>query len=113
MVTEPIFKMEVSEAAFQTQVEQLATLYGWDWIHIRRAQYQPGIYRTPVTGTLGAGWPDLFLTRGSRTICAELKAEKGSLSAKQVRVLNALEAAGHEVFCWKPSDWNALNEVLR
>jgi hypothetical protein len=74
---------------------------------------QRGSWRTPISGALGAGWPDLCLIKGSRLIFAELKSEKGKLTAAQVTVLNALEATGHEVFCWRPSDWDSVCEVLR
>jgi hypothetical protein len=113
MVTEPLFKIELSESQFQGQVQELALLYGWQFMHIRPGLNQRGTWRTPISGALGAGWPDLVLIRGNRMIFAELKSEKGKLTAAQVTVLNALEATGHEVFCWHPSDWDTLNEVLR
>jgi hypothetical protein len=113
MTTEPLFKVELSESQFQGQVQELATLYGWEYMHIRPGLNQRGAWRTPISGTLGAGWPDLILVRGDRTVFAELKSEKGKLTAAQVTVLNLLESAGHQVFCWRPSDWDTLVEVLR
>lgn len=110
---EPLFKTELSESQFQGQVEQLAVMYGWAYLHIRPGLNQRGSWRTPISGALGAGWPDLVLVRGERMVFAELKSEKGKLTAAQVTVLNALEETGHEVFCWKPSDWESLVEVLR
>jgi hypothetical protein len=113
MVTEPLFKVELSESQFQGQVQELATLYGWEYMHIRPGLNQRGAWRTPISGTLGAGWPDLILVRGNQMIFAELKSEKGKLTAAQVTVLNALEATGCKVFCWKPSDWDSVVEALR
>lgn len=113
MTSEPAFKMELSESQFQGHVELLAMLFGWQYMHIRPGLNQRGKWRTPISGSLGAGWPDLILVRDSRMIFAELKSEKGRLTAPQVMVLNALEATGHEVFCWRPSDWDSITEVLR
>lgn len=113
MVTEALFKAELSEAQFQKQVEELAKIYHWHWMHIRPGLNQRGSWRTPISGDLGAGWPDLVLVRGDRMVFAECKSEKGKLTGAQVMVLNALEATGHEVFCWRPSDFDSIAEVLR
>ena len=111
-MTEPLFKIELSEAQFQRQVEDLAAIYGWQWMHIRPGLNQRGTWRTPISGAMGAGWPDLVLVKADRMIFAELKSERGKLTASQVKVLNALEATGHQVFCWHPSDWDNIVEVL-
>lgn len=113
VVSEPLFKVELSESQFQSQVQELATLYGWEYMHIRPGLNQRGAWRTPISGTLGAGWPDLILVRGQQMIFAELKSEKGKLTAPQVKVLNALEATGHPVFCWRPSDWDDVVRILK
>jgi hypothetical protein len=113
MVTEPLFKVELSESQFQGQVQDFATLSGWSWLHVQKVANDRGYWRTPVSGKLGKGWPDLFLVRGDRRIAAELKAGKKQLEPDQVTVLNLLEAAGCEVFCWRPSDWDSITEVLR
>ena len=112
MSTEPLFKIEQSEAQFQASVEQLATTLGWDWMHIRKAMNDRGYHRTPVVGSLGPGWPDLVLVKGERLIFAEMKSQKGRLAPHQQKVLQQLSATGHEVFCWRPSDWDKIVEVL-
>ena len=112
-MAEPVWKMEQTEAQFQQAVQQLATSLKWDWMHVRPSLNARNVYTTAVSGSLGSGWPDLVLCRGGRLIFAELKAEKGKLSANQIRVLNLLESAGHDVFCWRPSDWETIMETLR
>lgn len=79
------------------------------------------------------GWPDLTLIRrrDRRLIFAELKAEKGVVSARQAEVLELLRSladaetwgmlrgephqfgARIEVYVWRPSDVDAIVEVLR
>lgn len=114
----------ITEADFLNQVMELAALYGWSTAHFRPAQTARG-WRTPVQGTLGKGWPDLTLVRvrDRRLIFAELKSEKGTVSADQAAVLAALASLedplelGYrkrvETFVWRPSDFDAISEVLR
>jgi VRR-NUC domain-containing protein len=114
MTTKPeaIWKVQQSEAQFQAAVQELATLQGWEWMHIGGRQMVSGFYRTPVSGSLGPGWPDLVLVRGEQMLFAELKSEKGRLSFPQKMVLNALVRTGHRVYLWKPSDWDQIVKVL-
>lgn len=110
----------LTEAAFQQQVTDLAEVRGWGWAHFRPARTANG-WRTPVSGPLGAGWPDLVLVRGERLIFAELKAARGRLSTRQRAVLEALgRVAAYrdppprvEVFVWHPSDFPEIQELLR
>jgi hypothetical protein len=112
MSTEPLFKIEQSEAQFQASVMQLATMYGWEWLHIQKAMNDRAYHRTPAIGSLGPGWPDLVLLKGNRLIFAELKSEKGKVTPNQRGVLGMLSATGHQVFLWRPSDWDRIVEVL-
>jgi hypothetical protein len=96
-----------SGAELQVLVVELATIYGWSWVHFRPARTERG-WRTPVEGPLGKGWPDLVLIRerDGRIVFAELKREQGDdLSADQYFVLEYLRAAGQEVHVWRPSDF--------
>ena len=43
----------------------------------------------------------------------ELKRQNGKATAQQDVWLEALKAAGQEVYLWRPSDWDALEAVLR
>jgi hypothetical protein len=93
----------VSEETFQLTVTGLATRNGWKWYH-------PTISRKSKEG-----YPDLTLARGNRAIFAELKSESGERTADQLAWADVLEGIGGNVayFCWKPSDWHEIVEVLR
>lgn len=109
----------VTEAEFQAQVCELAELYGWSWAHFRPAKTGRG-WRTPVSGPLGAGWPDLVLTRDrdGRMMFVELKAQRTVLTPDQSEVLDYLRRIARfhgwlEVHVWRPSDWDEIVERLR
>jgi hypothetical protein len=101
----------MTEAEFQRQVTDAAELFGWSWVHFRPAQTSKG-WRTPVSGPLGKGWPDLVLIRGERLIFAELKTDGAALTPEQDWV-NALLAATAEVYVWRPADWPEIKRELR
>jgi hypothetical protein len=101
----------VTERDWQRQVTDAAELFGWQWVHFRPARTEHG-WRTPVSGPLGKGWPDITLTR-DRVIFAELKAEGARLTPEQQAVHAALRAAGAIVRVWRPSDLPAVLEALR
>jgi VRR-NUC domain len=61
----------------------------------------------------GGGFPDLLLCRGSVLIAAELKTDKGQLTAEQEQWLEAFRAAGIPAFVWRPSQWDQIEAVLR
>ena len=92
------------------QVVQAAELFGWQHVHFRPARTERG-WRTPVSGPLGKGWPDLELKR-ERTVYAELKSQDGRLTPEQRAVHDVLRAAGDEVYVWRPSDLPEVLEVL-
>lgn len=99
------------------QVTQLAELRGWQWAHFRPAMTAKG-WRTPVSGPLGKGWPDLVLVRRDRIIFAELKADRGALTADQERVLRLLDDVDPsdemvKVHIWRPRYWDHIEEALR
>ena len=117
----------MTELEFQKQVTDLAEILGWSWVHFRPAQTSKG-WRTPVSGPLGAGWPDLVLVRvkDKRLVFAELKGEKGRVSADQAAVLAALGSLAHpfpgtplsvfttvSAFLWRPADFDEIVKVLQ
>lgn len=60
------------------------------------------------------GFPDIIALRGWRILAIELKAEKGRLTPAQREWLAAFEATDHaEAYCWRPSDWDTIERVLR
>ena len=100
----------MTEREFQRAVTDALTLFRWRWCHFRPARTQRG-WKTALSGT--QGFPDIVAVRSDRVIFVELKAEKGRLSDEQGRWLAALGAAGAEVACWRPSDWEAIEETLQ
>ena len=102
--------MKMTEAQLQQAVMDLAAIRGWEQLHLRPAQTAKG-WRVPVQGSMGKGWPDLTLVRGSRIIFVELKGAKGTLTPDQLWVLDRLRLAA-EVYVWKPEDWDTIVEVL-
>lgn len=103
----------------------LATVLGWEHASFRPAQTSHG-WRTPVTGELGKGWPDLTLVRARdrRLVFAELKADDGVLSPDQEHVLESLRSlaggfggagARVDVVVWRPRDLDsgAIEALLR
>ena len=86
-------------------VETEATLAGWRFHHIRRADLaqQQG----------DPGWPDFVALRGGRIVVAELKAARGRVEPAQQAWLDAWATAGAEVFVWRPADLDAIQSVLR
>ena len=108
----------MTEAEFQRQVIQLATLFGWRVHHVRPARVRvrgKDTYRTPVQGH--KGFPDLVLARRGRVIFAELKTGRGRLSEDQILWRDAMsggqaaEYAGWKI--WRPMDWAHIERILR
>jgi hypothetical protein len=89
---------------------QLAKALGYRVAHFRPGRTAAG-WRTAVQGD-GAGFVDLVLGR-ERVVFAELKTDRGRLTAQQAAWVRALQAAGQEVHVWRPSQWDAIVEVLR
>ena len=104
-------QVPLTEAQFQKQVTDLAERLGWSWLHIERMGNDQGRWRTPTSGPLGKGWPDLVLIRRGSLIWAELKAEGGRLTEPQTQVMALLDWV-HPYYVWRPSDFNSILEVL-
>lgn len=99
----------MTEAEFQAQVVELATITGWRHLHVRRTI---GRGRKWTTSTNLAGWPDLLLWRPGRIIAVELKTDVGKVTDDQEDVLRSLAEAGVESFVWRPSDWDLIATTL-
>jgi len=100
-----------SEREFLRRVVEAAQELGWRVHHTRPAHHRGGRWLTPVYGD--AGLPDLILLRPPRCIVAELKSEKGRVSAEQQSWLDGFsQVLGIEVYVWRPSDWQAIVGIL-
>lgn len=108
---------EVSEAAFQKAVIELAETLGWRTFHVHDSRKALRGGRL-VGDRRAAGFPDLVLTRRGRLLFLELKSEKGRLRAAQAEWLADLQeveqdAAGRVVVrVLRPSDWDS-GEIAR
>jgi VRR-NUC domain len=109
--TATAMSLPVDEQSFQAAVVDVGRLAGWRVAHFRPARTAKG-WRTPVTAD-GAGWPDLVCARPPRLLFVELKAEVGTLRPQQTEWLDVLRLLpACETYVWRPSDWDALVEVL-
>lgn len=104
----------MSEKEFQRLVIEAAQINGWYVAHFRTAQAKSGNYITPVQAD-GAGFPDLVLVKNERLIFAELKAERGRMSAAQSTWFHKLGKVAFGcnkigVVIWHPSD---LDDIIR
>ena len=101
----------LTERDFMAQVTQLAAIRHWHWLHVRPGMTQHS-WRTPISGPLGKGFPDLMLVRGERILFMELKREGAKATPEQVEVLGILGGAAETMLVW-PNDWDELERVLR
>ena len=106
----------MTEDQFEDWLVEYAQLTGW-LVHVERKAQSARGWRTPIKGN--AGFPDVVLVRGGVVIFAELKSERGTLSAQQKvwgRFLrHAMEVAGGGVwYCvWQPRDRDTIEGALR
>ena len=103
----------LSERDFQRQVTDLAELYGWEWAHCRAGRTVDS-WRTPMSGTMAQGWPDLVLVHPvkRRLLFVEVKTDTGKLTAHQERVLAVLDETSAGVHVWRPSMWDMICGIL-
>jgi len=103
-MSRPVFDV-ISEKDFLATLVKFAQARGWLVHHVLDTR--------SYAKRIGPGYPDLTMVRGDRVIFAELKSERGTLSASQHQWLTALrEATGVLVFVWQPHDWPAIEKVL-
>lgn len=97
----------ISEDGLLSNTIALATTLHWLIHHCRPAHTDRG-WRTPIQGT--AGFPDLVMVRSGWQLVAELKAQRGRLTAGQTGWQTAYQALagtpGSRVryFVWRPAD---------
>lgn len=91
---------EIDEDEFQEMVCKRATELGWKWFHVR------------ITRQSKAGWFDLVLWR-ERVLFVELKDETGKATADQLNLADDFRLANAEVYLWRPSQWQEIEDALR
>jgi hypothetical protein len=107
---------EEGKDGFRAEVMKLVHRGGWSCgykdegelpglaLHLSSAMHQPE-----------KGWPDLTLLRrrDRRVLLRELKREDGELAPRQAAVLDLLRACGLDADVWRPSQLEAIAEMLR
>lgn len=91
--------MTTSECDFMGTVREAATVTGWLVFHAFDSRRSP------------SGFPDLVLVR-DRVVFAELKGATTRITRDQQHWLDALDAAGGEVYLWRPDEWDEIERVL-
>lgn len=86
---------DITEAAFQDVVVQLAKVCGW------------ATYHTFDSRRSDAGFPDLVLVR-ERLLFRELKARRGRMTEEQQEWGRLLLHAGANWAVWRPEDFESL-----
>lgn len=117
-MSDTAIKVTITEADFQRQVIDLATALGWHHLHVRRSIGRRNGKQAWQTTTNISGWPDLFLWHPRHGFAAlELKSEKARLNTdtvrEQLQVLDQLAGAGATTLLARPSDMDAIRQILQ
>lgn len=83
----------MNEAQWQERITDLCDLLGLKWHHETDSRKSK------------SGFPDLVICGLNGVIFAELKTEKGRVTAAQEEWLAMLINARVECYVWRPSDW--------
>jgi len=94
-------RIDTSEKAFERQIKELAHVFHWKYYHTWTSIHSP------------RGFLDVVMTRRERLIFAELKSDRGKLTAFQEQWVDALKKTGAEVYVWRPGDFSHIVEILR
>lgn len=92
---------EQGRGGLQEQVSNMARHLDWLTYHTWTSMHSQ------------SGYPDLHCLRGERSVFIELKRVAEPLTAAQERYREALLAAGHEHYVFRPCDMDEIEEVLR
>lgn len=101
----------LTEKQYQSQITDLATLYGWRWAHFSdsRKQVKPGVF---VGDKDAAGFPDLFLIRPPEIVVIEVKKELGKTTEIQEEWLADFRASGVDAYVSRPSTFEEVQARL-
>ena len=105
---------DMLEDTLRSHANQIAAIYGFEWMFVKPLRAAGGIWKTPTYGPLGKGWPDDTLVHPvkRRIVFAEIKKELGKVDPDQEHVHAFLRRAGFEVYVWRPSDFERIAEVF-
>lgn len=91
----------VREKDWQQVIIDAARLLGWSVFH-------------PYDSRRSApGFPDLTMVKGDRLVFVEVKTERGKETPAQESWSTMLALAGAEVYLWRPSHWDFIQDCLR
>lgn len=91
----------ITEAEFAGWLEDLCGVYKWAYYHTWRSDHSVG------------GWPDYCLCKPPRILFVEVKSEKGKITSAQQAWITMLQECGLEVYVWRPSQRNDIEEILK
>jgi hypothetical protein len=92
----------MTERDLERYVADVAKAFGWKRYHTWLSKHS------------AAGFPDELLVRAPRLVVAELKSERGKLTAEQASWLAELaQVPGVEAYLWRPADMDAIERTLR
>jgi hypothetical protein len=94
------FHRLMNEREWSRYVVDLAAWSRWIHYHTHDSRHSP------------PGFPDLVLIRPPELVFAELKSERGKLTASQTYWLDALTKCGCEAYVWRPTDETQVRERL-
>jgi hypothetical protein len=93
----------MTEKVWQAEVIALARHYQWLIYHPLPSMNRRGTWATHANGDIG--FPDLVLAHHRYgTVFAELKTNRGRLTATQQVWLDTLHSSGCETAVWRPRD---------
>lgn len=101
----------LSEKQYQKQITDLASIYGWRWVHFAdsRKQVKPGVF---VGDKESAGFPDLLLLRPPEMVVVEVKRETGKTTEIQEEWLKDFRGCGVDAFVSRPSNFEEIMSRL-
>lgn len=103
--------LKVSERQLQAAIVELAKWKGWLVFHPMPVQNSAGRWRTAVQGDIG--FPDLVMAHKDHGVLfVELKTTVGRISEFQQKWIDTLEAAGANVYVWRPRDIQEARKIL-
>lgn len=101
----------LSERVHQQSVTDLATMYGWRWIHFHdsRRQVRPGVF---IGDEDAKGFPDLLLIRPPEIVVIECKKELGKTTPDQDEWLALFAGCGVPAIVSRPSNFDEVVAIL-